>query len=134
MIDDGYRSLDHAIEILRGCVAPYSGEQAQKVAVVLKQWHDKWEAAVDVIYPDERDTIKTLKAEVERMRVVIDMAHDALVASQWSDSTNYGCTACCPDCRETDEHSSSCDHAKAIEACRSALEVDEALRRAGGAP
>lgn len=79
----------------------------------------------------ERDS---LKAEVERMRVVIDMAHDALVASQWSDSTNYGCTACCPDCRETDEHSSSCDHAKAIEACRSALEVDEALRRAGGAP
>lgn len=83
MIDDGYRSLDHAIEILRGCVAPYSGEQAQKVAVVLKQWHDKWEAAVDVIYPDERDTIKTLKAEVERMRAAErerDRYRDALIA------------------------------------------------------
>lgn len=65
MIDDGYRSLDHAIEILRGCVAPYSGEQAQKVAVVLKQWHD---------------TIKTLKAEVERLRAAILPRDEARVA------------------------------------------------------
>ena len=88
------------------------------------------ETDVLVMGADLRDA----RAEVERLRAVINMAHDALTASQWSDSKNYGCTACCPDCRETDEHSSSCDHAKAIEACRSALEVDEALRRAGGAP
>lgn len=50
MSDDGYRPLDHAIEILRGCIAPYSGEQAQKVAVVLK----------------------TLKCEVERLEGIID--------------------------------------------------------------
>lgn len=62
--DNSYRSLDHACEILRGCVAPYSGEQAQKVAKVLKQWRDKWAAAVDCIHPDERQTIADLRAKL----------------------------------------------------------------------
>ena len=37
----GYRSLDHAIRILSGCLAPYSGEQAQAVATALTQMHDR---------------------------------------------------------------------------------------------
>jgi hypothetical protein len=49
--EDGnsYKSLDHAMEILGSCVAPYTGEQAQKVAIALKQWRDKWAAVID--YP-----------------------------------------------------------------------------------
>lgn len=62
--DDDYRSLDHACEILRGCVAPYSGEQAYAVAKALKQWRDKWAAAVDCIHPDERQTIADLRAKL----------------------------------------------------------------------
>lgn len=60
--DDGYRSLDHAMQILGSCAHPYTGEQAHKVAKVLRQWRDKWAAAVDCIRPemprpddDERD-------------------------------------------------------------------------------
>lgn len=66
-----YRSLDHAMEILGGCVAPYSGEQAQAVAKVLKQWSVKWSAAVDRSFDVmvERDR---LRAALER----IVAAHD----------------------------------------------------------
>lgn len=59
---DDYKSLDHAMEILRSCVSPYTGEQAQKVAKALKQWQEKWKAAVDLIFPDERQTLADLRA------------------------------------------------------------------------
>jgi hypothetical protein len=46
---DDYKPLDHAMKILGACTAQYTGEQAQAVAKVLKQWRDKWAAAVDCI-------------------------------------------------------------------------------------
>ena len=46
---DDYDALDHAMKILGGCVTPYSCEQAQAVAKVLRQWRDKWALAVDSI-------------------------------------------------------------------------------------
>lgn len=44
-----YDALGHAMEILAG--TPYTGEMASKVAKVLRQWSDKWAAAVDLIRP-----------------------------------------------------------------------------------
>ena len=44
---EGYSALDHAMEILRGCIPKYTGEQAQAVAKVLAQWQRKWAQAVD---------------------------------------------------------------------------------------
>lgn len=92
--DDGYRSLDHACEILRGCVAPYSGEQAQAVAKALKQWRDKWLAAVDCIHPDERQAIADLRAKLaaaqgslDALRNQIDDARDKADAAP--DETLY---------------------------------------------
>lgn len=42
-------ALGHAMEILAG--TPYTGEMASKVARVLRQWSDKWAAAVDLTCP-----------------------------------------------------------------------------------
>lgn len=44
-----YDALGHAMEILAG--TPYTGEMASKVARVLRQWSDKWAAAVDLTCP-----------------------------------------------------------------------------------
>jgi hypothetical protein len=75
-VEDDYKSLDHAMEILRSCVSPYTGEQAQKVAKALKQWQEKWKAAVDLIFPDERQTLAGLRA------MLADAESDRLAIAQ----------------------------------------------------
>ena len=57
---DGYNALDHAMAILRKCVAPYSAEQAQAVAKALRQSRNEMERR-DVL-------VRDLAAEAERLR------------------------------------------------------------------
>lgn len=83
---DEYRSLDHAMEILRGCSHTYTGEQAQAVAKALKQWRDKWAAAVDCIHPDERATIADLRAYRERTEAALRDLCDAWTVASIDDT------------------------------------------------
>jgi hypothetical protein len=83
---DGYKSLDHAMKILGECVAPYTGQQAQAVAKVLKQWRDKWAAAVDLIRPDSAPSSGNDK--LRRLREWIRSGMRCPNGSQCHDITN----------------------------------------------
>ena len=87
---DGYRALDHAMEILGSCVQPYTGEQAQKVAKALRQWSDREERLHDLIrelYRDRDAEVARLRAELDEreadMHIRIRSEYDKTVADSW---------------------------------------------------
>lgn len=59
-----YDALSHAMDVLHG--TNYTGEQASKVAKVLRQWSNKWAAAVDLIAARTQQPAQPTDAERER--------------------------------------------------------------------
>lgn len=62
-----YDALKHAMETLRGCVAPYSAEQAMRVAVVFRQWETKWRTLVDSLPAQAEPSDADIEAWKDRL-------------------------------------------------------------------
>lgn len=71
---DEYKSLDHAMEVLRTCAHSYTGQQAQAVAKVFKLWQEKWAMAVDIIGTQKIDYQELAELRAYRTKIESSLA------------------------------------------------------------